>query len=584
VFAGQAAGAYGNFTASGDINEAAAEFRRTIYTVYAQDEWEVTPRLDVLAGVRIDWFDGGAPRRNPNFERRYGFSNATPFSRLDAAILPRFAFTYDFENEGFVSDTQVRGGIGIFSGGDPVVYFSNAFSNNGFSTGFGQTGVAGCGPVGTRIDVVQNGQFSGVPACVRTNGGTQSARGLADTQSTDPNFKAPSVLRANLGLVTQFGTGNGGIFDNWRLNLDYIYSRFRDPLNFVDLSQTPDIRRANGGFTTDGRPIYAAIDPTAAGCNARLIGTGGTPPVYTNVTAPCFATSRDDEIQLTNGPSYESHVASIILSKNFRGFTEGGNVRFNLGYAFTDAKNNRFNASSTATSSYDIVAAFDRQNPAIATSEFQTRHNISTALNFREKFFGDYNTSFGFVFVARSGRPYSLTFNNGGVFNDSASGVDNALLYIPTGVNDPNVSPAVFNAAGVRTGGSDPAAVQALVNYAGNLDCARGFTGRSIVRNTCRNDWFYDLDLRFSQQLPGPGRLFGVEDRVELFADFDNFLNLLDSGWNVFRNRDYAVAVVDGGVDAQGRYVITNFNPDDEEIVRTSSSVWRIQVGLRYEF
>ena len=75
-----------------------------------------------------------------------------------------------------------------------------------------------------------------------------------------------------------------------------------------------------------------------------------------------------------------------------------------------------------------------------------------------------------------------------------------------------------------------------------------------------------------------------MEDRVELFADFDNFLNLLDSGWNVFRNRDYAVAVVDGGVDAQGRYVITNFNPDDEEIVRTSSSVWRIQVGLRYEF
>ncbi|MDP8908721.1 MAG: TonB-dependent receptor, partial [Chloroflexota bacterium] len=385
VFAGQAAGAFGNFTASGDVNEAAARFDRVIYTVYAQDEWQVSPRLDVLAGLRLDWFDGDAPRANPNFERRYGFSNAVPFSKLDVQVLPRLAFTYDFENEGFFRNTQVRGGVGTFSGGDPVVYFSNAFSNNGFSTGFGRTGVPGCGPVRTRIDVIQNGQFTGVPACIRTNGGIQSARGLADTQSTDPNFKAPSVLRANLGLITQFGTGDNGFFDNWRVNVDYIYSRFRNPLNFVDLAQTPDVRRADGGFTVDGRPIYRAIDPTVPGCTARLVGTGGTPPTYVNVNAPCFNTSRDDEIQLTNGPSYDSHVASFILSKSFPGFTEGGNVRFNLGYAFTDAKNNRFNASSTATSSYDIVAAFDRQNPAIATSEYQTRHNISLAVNFREQ-------------------------------------------------------------------------------------------------------------------------------------------------------------------------------------------------------
>lgn len=567
------AGAYGNFTASGDINEAAAEFTRTIYTVYAQDEWAVTPKLDILAGVRLDWFDGGAPRVNPAFLERYGFTNATQFSRLDALVLPRLAFTYDFENDGFFSDTQVRGGVGLFSGGDPVVYFSNAFSNNGFSTGFGRTGTSTCIPAGTQLDVVDNGQFTGVPECIRTEGGAQSAQGLADTQSTDPNFKSPTVLRANFGVVTQFGDGNGGFFDNWRLNLDYIYSRFRNPLNFVDLSQVVDTRLGVDGFTTDGRPIYRAIDPTRTGCTAELIGTGGTPPQYRNVNSACFGTSRDDEIQLTNGPDYDSHVASVILSKSFPGFTEGGNIRFNLGYAFTDAKNNRFNASSTATSSYDIVAAFDRQDPAIATAEYQTRHNISFALNFREQFFADYDTSFGFVFIARSGRPYSLTFNNGGVFNDSASGNDNALLYIPSGLSDPNVSPD-----------SDPAAVQALLDYANGLGCARDYIGRSIERNSCRNDWFYDLDVRFSQQLPGPGRLFGIEDRFELFADFDNFLNLLNSGWNTFRSRDYAVEIADVDIDDEGRYVIDNFNPQDEAFTGTSSSVWRIQVGVRYEF
>ncbi len=125
---------------------------------------------------------------------------------------------------------------------------------------------------------------------------------MADTQSTDPDFDVPTVVRANIGFQTTFGT-DSGFFSDWRLNLDYIYSRFNDTLNFVDLSQTPDVRRADGGFTVDGRPIYRAIDPSNAGCTAQLQGTGGTPPVYTNVNAPCFSTRRDDEIQLTNGPS-----------------------------------------------------------------------------------------------------------------------------------------------------------------------------------------------------------------------------------------------------------------------------------------
>lgn len=574
---GELGGAVISVTPSGDINEAAATFERSIYSLYAQDQWRATDNLNVLAGLRVQWFRGDAPRKNPTFEERYGFSNSNSFSKLDPLLLPRLALTYDLNNEGFFRSTQVRGGVGVFSGGDPIVYFSNAFSNNGYSTGEGSTFSDACDNLPRNADgdivVVENGQFTGIPQCAITAGSERAAAGLADTQSTDPNFKVPTVTRANLGVSTQFGTGDGGFFDRWRLNADYIYSRFHNPVNFVDLAQAINPDLGINGFTVDGRPIYRAIDPTREGCEAVLQGTGGTPPTYTNVSPACFGTSRDDEIQLTNGPSYESHVASVILSKTFPGLTAGGNIRFNLGYAYTDAKNNRYNGSSTATSSYDLVAAFDRQNPDIATSEYQTQHNISLALNFRERLISDYATSFGFVFIARSGRPYSLTFARGGVFNDSSSGNDNALLYVPSGLDDPNVSPE-----------SDPGAVAALVDYAKNLDCARKSMGRSIERNTCRNDWFKDLDLRFSQELPGPGRLIGLKDRVELFADFDNFLNLIDSSWNVSRGRSLGVPVVKGGFDGEGRYIISEFDPQDEEFLSTSSSVWRIQLGVRYEF
>ncbi len=572
-----------NATPTGDINEAAARFGRTIWSFYAQDEWQATDQLAINAGVRVQMYSGGAPRANPQFLDRYGFTNANSFGRLDPVILPRVSATYEFDNDGFFSDSRLTGGVGIFSGGDPVVYFSNAFSNNGFSTGLGTSNECSAAELPRNVNgqpsvLDANGNFIGFPACIRAAGSAEAAAGLADTQSTDPEFDVPTVVRANIGFGTMFGTETG-FFSNWKLNIDYIYSRFNDTLNFVDLSQTPNITRGLNGFTVDGRPIYAAIDPNdpdASGCNATLDYAGGTPPVWQGVTARCFnRIGRDDEIQLTNGPSYESHVASIILSKRFQGglFTDGGSFNVNFGYAWTDSENNRNNGSATATSSYDITAAFDRQNPAVSTSNFEVRHNITATFNLREEFFDGYDTNFGIFFRARSGLPYSLTFDGGGVFNDSASGTDNALLYIPSGPNDPNVSPL-----------SNAAAVQSLIDYVAASGC--DFTpGASIARNTCNQDWHYDMDLRFSQELPFIGKVTGlVQDKVTLFADFQNFLNLLDNDWNVLRRRPEFVDLVDGGVDPQGRYIITGFAPDDQNFIAPGPSAWRIQIGARYEF
>ncbi len=563
-------------TPSGDINEAAARFGRQIYSFYAQDEWQATDRLNLTAGIRIQLYDGDAPRANPSFLQRFGFTNSNPFSKLDPAILPRFAATYNFDDDGFLSGSSLTAGVGIFSGGDPIVFFSNAFSNNGFSSANGDTFSGNCAaltnPDGS-FNILTGGQFNGFPQCAIQAGSDRAAVGGADVQSTDPNLELPTVTRANVGFSSTIGT-ESGFFSGWNVNLDYIYSRFNNPLNFVDLVQVPDVRTGVNGFTTDGRPIYAAIDPLRAGCNAQLQGTGGTPPTYTGVTAACFGTRLDDFIQLTNGRAYDSHVASLGLSKRFGSgvITDDGSVNVSFGYAFTDSNNYRNVGGSAATSNFDVTAAFDRQNPATSTSNFETKHNITFATNFTERFFGDYKTKLGFFFSARSGRPYSLTFDGGSVFNDRSSGTDNALLYVPSGITDPNVSPL-----------SDGAAVTSLINYVNASGCK--FTaGQSIRRNTCKNDWVFDLDLRLSQEIPGPASFFGVDDKIELFADFDNFLNFVDADWNVFRNRGGLVDVVDGGVDAQGRYIISGFNPDDTNNTGFSSSVWRIQLGVRYSF
>lgn len=579
IVGGQTEGAFGNVTATGDINSAAAQFTRNLYSIFAQDEWQVTDALSAVAGVRVDWYSGPGPDYNPVFQRRYGITNTTGFSNLDPIVMPRLALTYDMNDFAVFSRAQLRAGVGIFSGGDPLVWFGNAFQNDGSAFALGSTQAAGC-PAG-QIDVVVNGQFTGVPTCFRNAASATAAASQGFTQSIDPNIKIPSVLRANIGFSSELNFAESGFFSGWKFNADYIYSKYRDAYTIVDLSQVPDPRAGRAAFAIDGRPMYVTIDPLNAGCTAQLVGITPT-PTYTGVNAACFTTAREDELMLTNGGSFRSHSASFLLSKDFDGglFTDTGSSYFSIGYAYSDSQDRRNMYNSTAGSNYDQTAAFDRQNPAASRGFYNSRHNITVSSSFEEKFFGDLGTRIGATFVARSGRPYSLTFTGSGVFGDSASGSDNALAYIPTGANDPNVSP--LSTAGVA---------QTVADFASSLGCAKAYLGRTIDRNTCSNDWYFDVDLSFSQELPGPGNLFGRKDKIKLYATMDNFLNFLDQDWNVQRRRDFAgrqdIANV-SGVDAQGRYIFTNAAGiatfDADNAINVSSSVWRLKVGVSYEF
>jgi opacity protein-like surface antigen len=575
----------------GDINNAAARFSRRTYSVFAQDEWQATDQLNITAGIRVQLYDGDAPRANSLFLQRFGFTNATSFGRLDPVVLPRLAATYEFDNDGFFYNSRLTGGVGVFSGGDPVVYFSNAFSNDGFASA--EADATDCDPSQLNIDpetgqvsVLEGGSFTGVPQCIVNVAAERAEAGEAGVQSISPDFEVPTAVRANLGFATNFGTETG-FFSNWQLNIDYIYTRFNDTLNVTDISQAINPALGDNGFTVDGRQIRRQVNTLLPGCNATLVNN--TPPTYDNLTQDCFigGDARDEFIELNNGPSFESHNASLVLSKRFSEglLTEGGSVNVNFGYAFSDSEQTNNFRSSTATSTIDNFPAFNRQDPAVSQSGFETRHNFTFTVNWREEFFDGYDTGLGIFFRASEGRPYSLVFDDGRpFFEDRPTREGNALLYIPTGLNDPNLSPD-----------SDPAAVSALLaalengtGVVSDLNCE--FTpGETIARNTCRNPWFFDLDMRFSQELPFIGSLTGIkEDRVELFVDFFNFLNMLDSGWNVRRSLggfQGRVDLVDGAFDEEGRYRIENFSPRAGEAnTAVNNSIWRIQIGARYEF
>jgi len=584
---GVAVGATGNFAFSGNVRDAAASFSRSIHSIYVQDEWQPTDNLSVVAGLRYEFYSGNdSPLGNPNFLARYGFANDTDFAGLKAA-LPRLGLTYDAPFD-FHGSLRFRAGAGVFTGGDPSVWFSNAFSNSGNLNGSGALAgllnTQGC----TAADrtVLVGGVFTGVPQCVIDAGSAQAALSLGDTQSTDPSLELATIIRSNAGLTwnTDFEGVAKGFFDDWQVDLDYIHTQFRNPYTFVDLSQTINTSLAFGGIARDGRPVFAAIDPTRPGCNATLVGTGGNNPQYINVsTTPgvCFGTGRDDEIQLTNAPGYFSQAASVVLSKDWE-YTApllgtAGSARFSVGYAWTDSNSRRDLTSAQSTSNFDASALVDRQNPSVATSGFETRHNITARLNLRNEFIKDYSTSLGLFFNAQSGRPYSYVFNGGGDFADSASGTNNALLYVPTGINDPVVT---------QTAASQ-AAVQSLLDFIANderASCIRGVSGAIVRRNSCQNDWFLDLDLRFQQELPVPGTF--LDDRLVFFVDVDNVMNLITDEANLRRLVNTTIPIVDVAVDsATGSLTYSGFNANRfNERIDTPASVWALQVGVRFEF
>ncbi|MBH5323169.1 TonB-dependent receptor [Aurantiacibacter sediminis] len=547
-----AAGNPSDFTVrvpTGTLDDAVAEFAREIFTIYAQDEWQVTPDLLLQAGVRYDFYNGSEdPTVSDQFVARYGFTNGTGFDDLDI-IQPRLGLTYDL-GETFAGSTTLRGGVGVFSGGDPTVIFSNSYTNNGVNLD------------DVELDEIQNAgitDFLGdsVPQSVID----LAVVGDGEVNAIDPDFVIPQTIRANFAIEHQFNFGP-------TLILDYIYSRVNDPL-FVQ-----DLTLAQTGTAPDGRPLYRQVDFLDPDC--------ATDP---GNFATCDTRSTSDYL-LTNGTSTDSHVLSVQLQDswpqegNFLGL--GGS--FSLGYAYQDVEEIQPLTSSRAVSNFGNFSKVDVNNPRVGRANASRIHNAVARLNLEKDFFEDATSQVTFFMRYRTNQPYSFNFDTSqfpcqnaagiNVFGDSRCFEDRVLLYVPA-ENDPSV---VYGAD------FDLAAFNSYLTATG-LD---EYRGQIVERNAFDAGDYWDLDISFQQEIPG----FFARDRFTLRMDIQNALNLIDSDWNILRDAsfEYNVPIVGATINDAGQYVFEEFTDPSRDgrpvplSRNTSASLWSIQFGIRYEF
>lgn len=532
---------YSNAFTNNSIDGAAA-FGTDTLSFYLQDAWRVTPSLTVQAGLRLENYSSGdKPRVNTNFATRYGFSNTETYDGRDL-LLPRLGFDWEV-----AADTKIRGGVGLFGGGSPNVWLSNSFANDGVAIvaqncpANSMSPTVCSAPAGAPIPAAQiltNVNGSVIPAAILAAQGGLSGDGPVN--AIDPGFEIPSSWRYNLGVEHFFDLGKLG--EGYRLSADLLYTTVKDQILYRDL------RLQQTGTAPDGRPIYSQQGPSSRGSAQDLL--------------------------LTNTSEGEAIVWTIDLTGRWN--TSVGRFDAYLGYGHQDVKDVNPGTSSQASSNWDNLATEDPNNPKLARSNYEITHRFPLQLTWRKAFFGDYETNVGLFVERRSGRPFSYTFGSAtsGFGDPRQSARQRQLLYVPLNPGDVDYG-----------GGLTPQALEDFI-VASGLDKYRG----SIApRNAFSSPWVTSADLRFSQEIP----TFLGASRAVVSLDIENVANLINKDWGQLASVQfpYVAPVLNASINATtGRYTYsplpgrTTPAPANFVVSPAQSSVWQMQLGIRFEF
>ena len=533
-------------------NDPAVTWGLEKWSLFVQDAVQISSDLEISYGLRYETYaQSDKPGFNQEILDTYGTRSDENLDGRDL-LMPRVSFRWDLNDR-----TILTGGFGKFSGGEPKVWISNAFSKQSVRV---SEEIVGADP-------------TVVPASL-----IAAVDGVSPVpiDSIDPNFTIPSDWKASLKVERLMDLGFLG--RDYTFTAQVLYTTASNGFRWVNLAQTKLPGVNNTGVAPDGRIIYADLDDLDI----------------------------DNLTQLTNHSDGSSTAFSVGLSNEFdNGFD------FRLAYAFQDIEVVTEGGSSRGISNWRGIRGLDRNNPGATISPYQVEHSFKLGLGYEKDFFGTGQSATRVDFFAArvSGDHFNWTFNtssSNSLFGRAGAGespFDNNPLYVPTGPNDPLV---VFHSD------FDAAEQTAFFNYVDGNKLGRGIT----EVNGGRAGWNTLSSFRLQQEIPGLpflGNSLG-DNNFKIVLDIDNVLNLINSDWGRFVNGpgfgDNAIITADlvsaadvaaNGVDAATAltgdaprtacqsasdcvYRFNSFNDRDVNSISRPSSVWSLRLGIRFDF
>jgi hypothetical protein len=522
-------------TASPKVNQLGA---------YIQDNFRVSQRLKVTAGVRIDipsysseseyWNKKvdtmkfiGPDGKTANYSTKT-LPNARPL------VSPRVGFNWNAKGN---RDIQVRGGSGLFAGRPAFVWISNQLSNNGVTTGSMRYDNVRINQIPTQGGV--NSFTQDVTAFIPANPTTPSSFNLA---LTDPNFKFPQLWRTDLGVDAKLPWGMIG-------TVEVMYNKTINNINYLNVNQVNPLGNYAG---PDNRAYYGY------GNNANRIND--------NVT---------DAILLTNTNKGYNYSTTLKVEKPA---TNG--LGFMVAYNFSETKDIITGGSIAFSSWRDNRSVQGNNTVDLAFSDNDQRHRIIGALTYKTKSKNFPTTISVFMQSGNMGR-YSMSYSND-MNGDLLA--NNDLLYIPNSADEINWKQTVVS--------KDTATVQEQKDAFNSLLSSDEYLsankGSYAQRNGVLMNWLTTFDISIIQDIKMSN---SKKHSLQLRFDVYNVGNLLNNAWGVSDQVNYAALLKYEGKDANNNPIYSLNRDKNNKLISSITSksaglndVWQMQFGLRYTF
>jgi hypothetical protein len=414
-----------SFSTTGDPLQA-ARFKVAQFGIYAGDLWRIRPRLTLNYGLRVDIpHFSDTPSANPAAVSTFGFATDVVPSPLMWS--PRAGFNWDVSGS---ARSQLRGGLGLFTGRTPYVWLSNQYGNTGIE--FQRIGASF--NANNRIPFVPDPDAQ--PTTVTGATGT-AFRNEVDVM--DPDYKFPSVLRANLAYDRELGFG--GVVGT----VEFFYSNNMQDIFYQNLNRVPGSQQR-----TDGRPIFVVR-------NSQF----------------------SDVILLANTGEGSQWTTLLKLEKPFR-----DGLYLSASYLYGRSKSVNDGTSSQAASNWgNVYVPGDPNNAPLARSNFDPGHSIKAALSY-ERQLGKVTAIGSLFYTGQSGRPYAYNFN-GDANGDGRT--TNDLLYVPAGPDEVIVRNGTW---------------EQLNAFIEGDDALRDHRGQIVPRNAGRAPWTNAVDMKLAVNVP----------------------------------------------------------------------------------
>jgi hypothetical protein len=504
-------------------------------SVYAQDEFLVSPVFNVTLGLRVDIpMYITEPVDNP-FSRGLTLhdQNGTP-EKVDQSKLPdnrplfspRIGFNWDASGD---RTTQVRGGTGIFTGRLPFVWIGNVISNPGANPNLYPAVEE---QVETSTDAILQQSF--------------------DLNAMHKFFNWPQVWNTNIAVDQMLP---GGLL----ATLELLYGKDLNAIYIRNADLAPPVRNL-----PDGRPYYGGDLPSGNG--AHELNPDGKAGVYV----------------IDNSTQGYHYSITAQLRKRF-----DFGLSTSLAYTFLEAKSLLKSTEIASVLWQENPTQGDPNKPTLSYSEFGNRHRITGSATFSQVWSDNLATHFGIFlevaegnrFAGAGGNRYSYMYA-GDVNGD---GYSNDLIYIPRDQSEINFSPIVdANQNVISTPAEQWAAFNAFIEQDDYLNEHRGEISE---RFGGVNPWFFNIDFRLLQDIS----LFlgGMKHTFQISLDILNVPNMISSDWGVRKvaSSSATTPLELTGFNEDGAPVF-NFAGATETFIDSPSlfSRWQMQLGIRYFF